>query len=188
MKRSVMNKLVTLFPIIFFASLACGAQSLNSNWTSDLETELKEFTSCDDDMDCSEFSGRILQTVYKLNDFYQPQEKRFMNVAEIIAFLQDSKSWTMLGHAYQQDVLNQAQQYANSKKAVIAVYPGANGVGHVALILPGELQPSGSWGLSVPNSASFLTMDPAKSYVGKGLSYAFTKHHLKDLVIFARNY
>ena len=183
-----MKKLTIILPIFVFASIMCGAQSLNSHWTSDLETELKEFTSCDDDMDCAEFSGKALQTVYKLNDFYQPQEKRFMQVAEIIAFLQDSKSWTMLGHAYQQDVLNQAQQHANSKKAVIAVYPGANGAGHVALILPGELQPSGSWGLSVPNSASFLTIDPAKSYVGKGLSYAFTKHHLKDVVIFARSY
>jgi hypothetical protein len=183
-----MRKLTTLFPIIFFASIVCTAQSLNSNWTSDLEAELKEFTSCDDDMDCYEFSGKALQVVYKLNDFYEPQQKRFMHVGEIIAFLRESKSWTMLGPAYQQDVLDKAQQYANGKKAVIAVYPGTNGVGHVALILPGELHASGSWGLSVPNSASFLTADPAKSYVGKGLSYAFTKHHLKDVVIFARNY
>lgn len=182
-----MKKLTTLFPIILLASV-CGAQSHNTNWTSELETELREFTSCDDDMDCSEFSGKALQTVYKLKDFYRPQQKRFMHVGEIIAFVSDSKSWTMLGHAYQQDVLNQAQEHANGKKAVIAVYPGANGAGHVALILPGELQASGSWGLSVPNSASFLMVDPGKSYIGKGLSYAFTKHHLKDVVIFARNY
>ncbi|MDV3310272.1 MAG: hypothetical protein LOY03_15805 [Cyclobacteriaceae bacterium] len=182
-----MKKLSLLFPIIFFASIV-SAQTLNNNWTSDLEAELREFTSCDDDMDCAEFSGKALQVVYKLNDFYQPQQKRFMHVGEIIAFLQDNKSWTMLGPAYKQDVLNQAQQHANSKKAVIAVYSGTNGVGHVALILPGDLQASGSWGLNVPNSASFLTVEPAKSYIGKGLSYAFTKNHLKDVVIFARKY
>jgi hypothetical protein len=183
-----MKQFLVLLPVILLATTFCSAQTLNNNWMSDLETELKEFTSCDDDMDCSEFSAKALQTVYKLNDFYQPQEKRFMRVSEIIAFLQDSKSWTKLGPAYQQNILIQAQEYANNKKAVIAVYPGANGVGHVALILPGELQASGSWGLSVPNSASFLAIDPAKSYVGKGLSYAFTKNHLKDVIIFARNY
>jgi len=183
-----MKKLFVLLPAILITSILCSAQTLNSNWMSDLETELKEFTSCDDDMDCSESSRRALQTVYKVNDFYQPQEKRFMRVSEIIIFLQDSKSWTKLGPAYQQNILSQAQEYANNKKAVIAVYPGVNGAGHVALILPGELQASGSWGLSVPNSASFLTIDPSKSYVGKGLSYAFTKNHLKDVVIFARNY
>ncbi|MFO7256280.1 MAG: hypothetical protein DIU61_001215 [Bacteroidota bacterium] len=183
-----MKKFIAFFPVIFLATILCNAQTLNNNWTSDLETDLREFTSCDDDMDCSEFSGKALQTVYKLNDFYQPKEKRYMRVSEIIAFLQESTSWTKLGPAYQQSILNQAQEYANNKKAVIAVLPGANGVGHVALILPGELQASGSWGLSVPNSASFLTIDPAKSYVGKGLSYAFTKNHLKDVVIFARNY
>ena len=183
-----MKKCSTLISFLLFTSIVCDAQNLNNNWTSDLETELREFTSCDDDMDCYEFSGKALQTVYKLNDFYRPQEKRFLRVSEIIALVQDSKSWTMLGPAYKQDVLKQAQQHANGKKAVIAVYTGSNGLGHVALILPGELQASGSWGLRVPNSASFLTAEPAKSYVGKGLSYAFTKQHLKDVVIFTRNY
>ena len=74
------------------------------------------------------------------------------------------------------------------KKAVVALYMTPSGAGHVAIILPGELQPSGSWGLNVPNSASFLMMEPQRSYVGKGLSYAFAKTHLKDVVLYARNY
>ena len=111
-----------------------------------------------------------------------------MMVSEIASFVGESNQWTMLGHGYEQKALAEAQTNANAKKAVIAVYMNEAGAGHVALILPGDLQPSGSWGLNVPNSASFLLMEPQRSYVGKSLSYAFAKNHLRDVVIYTRNY
>ena len=83
--------------------------------------------------------------------------------------------------------MNTAQELANNKTAVVAVYMKSDQDGHVSIILPGQLNPSGSWGFSVPNSASFFVNDPNKSYIGKGLSYAFTKSMLKDVVLFARN-
>ncbi len=73
--------------------------------------------------------------------------------------------------------LTQAQQLANEKKAVVAVYQNANSVGHVALVLPGNLEASGSWGLSVPNAASFFLPEPSRSFVNKGLSFAFTQEY-----------
>lgn len=109
-------------------------------------------------------------------------------VSEIANFLQGSDQWKMLGRGYDQKALVEAQTNANAKKAVIAVYMNSDGIGHIAIILPGELQPSGSWGLNVPNSASFLLMEPQRSYVNKGLSYAFAKSHLKDVVLYVRAY
>lgn len=179
---------VMLLPLMIVAGFVSGAQSINSNWNSELTEILRQFTACDESLDCSQYSGKALHTVYKVNDFYSSQQDRFMQGAEIVEFLKGSSQWKMLGHAYQQDVLKEAQQHANSKKAVVALYQDNNGASHVALILPGELQASGSWGIQVPNSASFLLTDPARSYVGKGLSYAFAKHHLKDVVIYARSF
>ena len=179
---------VMLLQLLLVAGFVSGAQSLNSNWNPELTEILRQFTACDESIDCSQYSGKSLQAVYKINDFYSSQQARYMQGVEIVDFLKGNSQWKMLGHAYQQDVLKEAQQHANNKKAVVAVYHDSNGASHMALILPGELHASGSWGLQVPNSASFLLADPARSYVGKGLSYAFAKHHLKDVVIFARSY
>lgn len=177
-----------LLPLMLVTGFVSGAQSLNTNWSTELSEILRQFTACDESIDCAQYSGKSLNSVYKVNDLYSPQQDRYMQGGEIVDFLESSPKWQLLGHAYKQDVLNEAQQHANSKKAVVALYHDNNGASHMALILPGELQASGSWGLQVPNSASFLLADPARSYVGKGLSYAFAKHHLKDVVIFARSY
>lgn len=179
---------VTLLSLLTMATLASGAQSLNNNWNTELKEALRQFTACGGGADCAQYSGKSVQTVYKVNDFYSSQQDRYMQVVEIVDFLKSSNQWKMLGHAYQQDVLKEAQERANSKKAVIAVYQDDDDASHLAVILPGELHASGSWGLQVPNSASFLKIDPARSYIGKGLSYAFAKHHLKNVVIFARDY
>jgi hypothetical protein len=81
-----------------------------------------------------------------------------------------------------------SQEHANAKKAVVAVYMNAAGVGHVVIITPGQLQSSGSWGLSVPNVVSFFPSQPEKSFVDKGLSFAFGKNLMKDITIYARKY
>ena len=107
---------------------------------------------------------------------------------EIADAVKGGGNWELLGHAYDKDALNKAQDYANSKKATIAVYKSSTGQGHVAVILPGDLQASGSWGIKVPNSASFFLGNRQRSYIGKGLSYAFTKDMLKDVVVYGRKY
>jgi hypothetical protein len=111
-----------------------------------------------------------------------------MTVNEVTGFLKQSSAWESLGPAYTQSTLTQAQQMANEKKAVVAVYQNANSVGHMALIIPGQLEASGSWGLNVPNAASFFLPEPSRSFVNKGLSFAFTKNMLKDVTIYVRKY
>lgn len=111
-----------------------------------------------------------------------------MVVGEIAEYLESSSQWTLLGHAYEQEALNKAQNYANTRKAAVAVYLNEEGLGHVSFILPGDMNPSGSWGFNVPNSASFFMSTPQKSYVDKGLSYAFDRSLIKDVLIYGRNY
>jgi hypothetical protein len=176
--------------ILLMYSLYSSAQTVNANWRQDLNQILEQFQQCTASPDksaCNNYTGEALNKVYKVNDFYSQQSKRFMTASEIATFLKGSSHWKSLGQPFDQKTLNAAQEHANSKKAVVAVFMNAQGVGHVAIVVPGELKPSGSWGLNVPPAASFLASDPAKSFVDKGLSFAFMKQMLKDVVIYARN-
>ncbi len=168
------------------------AQSLNENWEEDLNNSMSQFMNCantsPDKSQCSSFISESVTKVYKVNAFYSDKLKRHLQIYEISKSMIDGGQWALLGHAYEQKALNEAQQCANASKAVIAVYTTASGGKHIALILPGKLDYSGSWGFNVPNSASFFFDDPAKSYVGKGLSYAFSKNMIKDVALYCRKY
>lgn len=174
--------------ITFFS--AAQAQSLNANWNQDLNTSLKEFLACEgastERAECVHFISESLTTVYKINDF--SKSGKYMTTNEISDFIKNSAKWKSLGPSYDQATLTKAQELANGKKAVVAVFKNAEGIGHVVVITPGELQASGSWGLRVPNSASFFPKDPSKSYVGKGLSFAFARVMMKDITLYAREY
>ena len=112
-----------------------------------------------------------------------------MRVVEIYDFLEKSGQWTSLGHVYEKDVLTKAQELANGNQAVVAIYLEKQArIGNIALILPGELEPSGSWGFRAPNSSSFFINEPELSYVNKALSYAFRKRLVKDVLIYVRKY
>ena len=182
-------KLFTVAGLVL-CGLSSNAQSINQNWRQELNSSLQKFLACTSSKEkpCINFTGESLNTVYKVNDFYSQTSKRYMTTAEIANFLKGSDKWESLGQSYDQKTLNAAQEMANAKKAVVAVYQNASGVGHVVLITPGELKPSGSWGLSVPSAASFFPTEPEKSFVDKGLSFAFMKPMLKDVHIYARKY
>ena len=170
---------------------ALQAQNLNPNWKKELAAALEQFQACsagEQNSGCSKIQGEVLSTVYKINDFYAQKSGRYMTVSEVSAFLKGNDSWTPLGPVYLQETLTKAQELANDKKAVVAVYQNAAAMGHVALIIPGDLEPSGSWGLNVPNTASFFLPEPDKSFVNKGLSFAFTKNMMKDIVLYVRTY
>ena len=146
-------------------------------------------SSSSDTYPCSTFITESVAKVYKLDGaLYSEKSKRYLQLKEVSQQLTESGQWSVLGHAYDQKALTEAQSLANAKKAVIAVYATADGVAHVAVILPGELQYSGTWGFQVPNSASFVLNDPSKSYVGKGLSYAFARNMIKDVTLYSRKY
>lgn len=174
-------------------SFSSQGQSINANWQKDLTALMDQFISCtsssSDTYPCSAFITESVAKVYKLDGaLYSDKSKRYLQLKEISQQLTEGGQWTVIGHAYDQKALNEAQSLANAKKAVIAVYHTPEGVGHVALILPGELQYSGTWGFQVPNSASFVLNEPSKSYVGKGLSYAFARNMIKDVTLYSKKY
>src|SRR5688572_2641129 len=179
------------FSILLICSTSF-AQNLNENWKKDLIESLEQFKTCTNSTGekylCSGFIGESIAKVYKTNAFFSEKQSRFLRINEITKNLVENEQWTPLGHAYDQQALENAQNQANARKAVIAVYTTTNGIGHIALILPGKLQYSGSWGFNVPNAASFAYNDTEKSFVDKGLSYAFSKSMIKDVVLYSRNY
>ena len=168
------------------------SQSLNNSWKQELTSSLQQFLNCDspseNGADCNQFMGESLNKIYRINDFYSQRSGRYMVASEVSTYLKESDNWTLLGHCYEQKTLATAQRLANSKKAVVAVYINAAGIGHVVIITPGQLQTSGSWGLDVPNAVSFFPRQPEKSFVDKGLSFAFGKNLMKDILIYSRNY
>lgn len=186
------SKTMFVLAVAVCCTLSSYGQSLNENWEEDLANSMTQFMNCattsTDKSQCSSFISESLAKVYKVNAFYSDKLKRHLHIYEISKSMIDGGQWTLLGHAYEQKALNEAQQNANANKAVIAVYTTASGGKHIALILPGKLDYSGSWGFNVPNSASFFFDDPAKSYVGKGLSYAFSKNMIKDVALYCRKY
>jgi hypothetical protein len=177
--------LVTSFsvhtPVRWAGDAALATIAHEDDWKTDVERMLQEFLSCatplDDRSPCNVFLARALDRVYRIREFGDPARPetvmRANEIADYVAARQDL--WVPLGKGNEQSALDQAQEYANRGKAIIAVWknPTAGAPGHVALILPGEQTASASWGLRVPNSASFSLDRPNDSFVGGPLSRAF---------------
>ncbi|HMG92886.1 MAG TPA: hypothetical protein VK589_22670 [Chryseolinea sp.] len=176
--------------LTFIASVGYG-QGINNAWKTELTSSLKQFFNCQNSSsgksECLQFMGESVKKIYKVNDFYSAKSGRYMTASEISSFLKESEKWRLIGPTYEQKTLATAQELANSGKAVVAVYINSDGIGHMVVITPGQLQPSGSWGLHVPNVVSFFPSQPDRSFVDKGLSFAFGKNLMKDILIYGRN-
>lgn len=183
-----------IFTVVFslYFSVSYG-QRINSRWEQDLNKELEQFKACDTTLikgmnPCNIYVGQALKTVYQIDDFYMKEQGRYMLISEMSEYLKSNKNWKFLGHGYEQKALSEAQDFANAKKAVVAIYLNPEGIGHLSIITPGELKTSGLWGFMVPNSASFFLVSPEKSYINKGLSYAFSKNLIREVLIYGRSY
>lgn len=179
--------------LLIFLSMTTYAQKIDAQWKSTLNSSIASFKLCEEKSDdgknlCTTATGESINKIYKIDDFYSKQNGRFMNNTEIINLINSGTKWKLMGYAYEQEVLNKAQEHANANKATIAYYANDDLSGNVAIILPGELIKSGSWGFDVPNSATFFIEEPAKSYADKGLSYAFSRSILPKVMIYGREY
>ncbi len=186
-----MKYLITIFMMAYGAGGQ--AQGVNRNWDSRLEEAVSQFKGCENTTvagvnSCNDFIGETLKTIYRVNDFYSVTDGRYMLVSEIYGYLQNSKRWTLLGKAYEQEALASAQKLANEKKAVVAIYLSKSNIGQLAYILPGSLQPSGTWGFQVPNSAAYFIDKPKNSYTNKGLSYSFPRNAIQSVLLYTRAY
>jgi hypothetical protein len=194
MDKSLLHFMTPSSQRLFFAivlltfSTTSFSQSLNQNWKKELTESFQQFVECTNSngekYQCSSFIGESIAKVYKTNAFFSDKLSRFLRINEITKSVVENGQWNQIGYAYDQKALETAQANANASKAVIAVYMTPGGIGHIALILPGKMQYSGSWGFNVPNAASFFFNDSEKSFVDKGLSYAFAKNMIKDVILY----
>jgi|GEM_PF-4022308 len=141
---------------------------------------------------CNIFVGQAISDMYQIDDFkLSASPTGFYDANSIVLnlFTTWSANWQNLGTADSQDVLNAAQNVANSNKCVIAVWrnPNPSNPGHICLILPGQLTASGTWGLNVPNSANFAMNAPANNYVCDKLSKAFRANAAPAVYLFVHN-
>lgn len=156
-------------------------------WAREMIAMLHEFKQCqspiDDKSPCNYFLGRAIKKVFGINDFTEAgAADRYLSADRIAKFVKNPENgWTELGPATDSSALNEAQGYANTGKAVIAV-----GSGHVALIIPGTQKASGKWSSRVPCAASFRLDSPGKSFVGCPLAYAWTSP--QTVKIYGRNH
>ncbi len=173
-------------------SILCGyaVQAQSSNWQKSLQQELEEFKTCmnqSENGDCRTVLSRSVKAVYNVNDFYNAQSGGYLTLQAMGAELEKTDEWKSLGFAYNQDALNEGQKAANGNKPVLAVYRDEDGEAlHAVMLLPGELQASGSWNLKVPKVASFFTHEPEKSFIDKTMAYAFSKTMLLRIELYAR--
>ena len=105
---------------------------------------------------CHQFVAQALEQVYSVTDFNNGSE--CLRPSQIVELVSESADWIEIGTGSDQQTLATAQERANEGVAVIAVSPL-----NAALILPGQLIPSESWELEVPNSAGFFSRSPQGS-------------------------
>ena len=146
----------------------------------------KDYYACYDgkkvgDADCIHFTSEAICRFYEIDDFKNGDTyESYKVIRDKIASL--SVDWDYVGDAGDQKALEEAQDLANTGRAVVALDPDKNY--HVAVILPGNLKKSGTWGLECPNSASYFR-HKIKAYFNKPLSHSYSSP--KGIKIYARN-
>jgi len=155
-------------------SQECKKTDYSADQQKYLNDALTKFAACPLPLEasCRATLAQALEHIYGFNDF--GSESKYMTPSEISKKVAGDANWSHVGSASDQNALKSAQDSANCGKAVVAVLASETG-GHVAIVLPGSLSHSGGWKLDVPNSASFFTHNPSKSFAGKPLSYSFPK-------------
>ncbi len=150
------------------------------------EAVYTKFISCSNEYGdkCRNYTSELISSVYGIMNL--KEEGRFMSNSELAIFISEAENWKLLGPAYRHEVLAESQKLANESKPVVAVYRDEyDRLMHVAVVLPGEMKPSGTWGMLVPNSVSLAVYDANHSFINKGLSYAFEKHMLLRVKMYA---
>jgi hypothetical protein len=131
---------------------------------------------------CKSYPTKSIAAAYKIDEF-KDEAGNYIPYDEVLAAIDASGYWGLLGNADDQAVLDEAQALANEGIAVVAIQEKKK---TLALILPGNQEKSGSWGdLNCPNSACLFMHDAEASYIDKKLSYAWKSP--KKVKIYARD-
>jgi hypothetical protein len=206
MKRMFLHSVAATLVLNSMLIADSGCTNINApetvSWTNTLLNAIAEDAFCSQASSdaafaatsaCNIFVGRVLQKVYSVSDFVvtpSRPDRPFYTANEIATLLKSGvwSGWSELGNADDQDNLSQAKALADSEKLVVAVWqnPNQNAAGHIALIGPGPLTPSGSWGLNTPVAASFVLNRPLKAFLGQPLACAFGSDKTADVHLWAK--
>jgi hypothetical protein len=158
-----------------------------------IQTALGHLATCDADnrmTPCNEFFCKAIDAAYPspLNaDFRRPNGGCLLanDIHEaLLGLAQGTKrstagplgAWTLIGSAASEDVLERAQACANEGVLTVASSAGINH-GHLAIIVPGQLQPSSTWGASIPMVAGELMNSVGqRAEAGNGTSVPISRH------------
>lgn len=125
---------------------------------------------------CNHFVASAIKRLYGIDVLSSPSGPLTAN-AMVDAMEATGSSWVALPNSIlESQSANCSQSLANSMYVVVAAMRGSPH-GHVAIVLPGTVKPSGNWGGVAPNSAAFRLDQPTGSgtFVGQPLSFAFGK-------------
>ncbi len=152
-----------------------------------IEDLIAEFETCRNEstknlLDCKHFTAKALCEFYEIDDFIDGSGYvDYHDMHKII--LGELGTWKTVGPATSQEALKEAQDYANNGQATVAISK-RDKYGHVAIILPGHLKAGRSWGLDVPNCASFFLVKGLKPFSNKPLNYAWSNN--QDIMLYTR--
>ena len=181
-----------------------GCSDLTSNWRQAAERVLAVHRACLNDdppinsPTCYQSQVRFALDVFGVPDFYKPASPSEMTPNEILDFVGSAttRNWELLGDASDESIRVRAQDAANAGILVLAVRRGdpsntadiEKRFTKIAIILPGQMVNSGSWGGRVPNSASLAVASAAgtASYLNKSLAFAFSNG--TNVRLFARKF
>ncbi|OSI74429.1 hypothetical protein BSZ21_05840 [Bradyrhizobium canariense] len=163
-----------------------------------LESKLATLFQCIDTSDpteyklrdataCNWFVGKSLETVWNFSDF--KNGGGYFTANELADRLSQGvfSHWKAIGSGDQQEANDTAAMRAADGNPVVAAWQSNGPTGHVALIIPGGLAFSSSWGVNVPRSASISLNDIDAAYIGCRLSNAFGANKKSEVQYYYRD-
>ena len=186
-----------LYPGVGWAAHLCKAVPDPPGINVELESRLGEALKCFGENApgqavatveaCNDFVAASIQREWSLDHFWMEDENRFMTVREIKTWLPIEGSlsgWDFLGTANEAAAQASAAEKAGEGQPVVAVYHDGRDPGYVALVLPGELQNSGTYGIPVSRIAQTGLNNPANSFIGCSFSYGLGKKRAPETLLY----
>ncbi|HYG51317.1 MAG TPA: hypothetical protein VD905_10465 [Flavobacteriales bacterium] len=140
-----------------------------------MEEILEAFRYCketaENNLQCKYFIAKAIHDYFGISDFRI--KGNYVDFEYIHPIVRSSTRWRNLGAAGLQKTLNDAQEFANKGKPVLAIHTDSR-LGHVVIVMPGKLEKAANWGgLNCPQVASFFMIQDMESFVDKSIAFAW---------------
>lgn len=142
-----------------------------------IQSVIDEFITCKENAEaahsCKHYLAHAICGHFGINDF-MTDDGEYLSYDKLAGAIDGNDQWKYLGTASRQVDMDRAQEITNEGGAVLAVNTDM-GKSNVAIVVPGELVKSNSWGLNCLNVAFFFPNKPERSFASKTINYAWLK-------------